>query len=157
MAQPYWVREHVRRYRESAGTDGHGWRGLDGKQQLPCLLLTTTGRRSGDARSTPLIYGQHGDRFVILASRGGSDRDPQWYGNLVAHPQVRLQVGRDWFAALARTAGPEERSVLWRLMAGIFPPSTGIRKSWYQAGGSPWWCLSNYRRRQRTPIELVPF
>ena len=86
MAQPYWVREHVRRYRESAGTDGHGWRGLDGKQQLPCLLLTTTGRRSGDAHSTPLIYGQHGDRFVILASRGGSDRDPQWYGVTVRPP-----------------------------------------------------------------------
>ena len=58
MSQRDWVVEHIRKYRESNGADGHIWKGVDGSQKLPCLLLTTTGRRTGAVRTTPLIYGR---------------------------------------------------------------------------------------------------
>ncbi len=121
MNQRDWVVEHIRKYRESNGADGHIWKGVDGSQNLPCLLLTTTGRRTGEARTTPLIYGQDGDRYVIIASRGGTLADPVWYGNLVANSAVRLQVGPDQFAATARTVTGDERAKLWQMMAVIFP------------------------------------
>ncbi len=121
MSQRDWALEHIRKYRESNGAEGHIWHGVDGKQNLPCLLLTTTGRRTGEARTTPLIYGRDGDRYVIIASRGGTPTDPVWYANLVADPAVRLQVGPDRFAATAHTARGAERAGLWRMMAEIFP------------------------------------
>ncbi|HET8607612.1 MAG TPA: nitroreductase family deazaflavin-dependent oxidoreductase [Gaiellaceae bacterium] len=107
--------EHVRRYRETGGEVGHEWRGAH------TLLLTTTGRRSGQERTTPLIYGRDGDRYVVVASKGGAPRHPAWYLNLSADPDVRLQVAAERFAARARTAGPGERERLWRLMAEIWP------------------------------------
>jgi deazaflavin-dependent oxidoreductase (nitroreductase family) len=107
--------EHVRRYRETAGEVGHIWNGV------PTLLLTTTGRRSGDQRTTPLIYGQDGDRYVVVASKGGAPQHPAWYLNLSAQPAVELQVAAERFRARARTAAPNERERLWTLMAGIWP------------------------------------
>ncbi len=121
MAQRDWVLEHIQKYRESDGEEGHIWKGVDGKQNLPCLLLETTGGKTGEARTTALIYGQDGDRYVIVASRGGTPTHPLWYRNLVANPEVALQVGAERFAARARTAAGEERASLWRLMAEIFP------------------------------------
>lgn len=121
MAQRDWVLEHMRKYRETNGVEGHTWAGVDGKQNLPCLLLTTTGHKSGTSHTTPLIYGQDGDRHVIIASRGGAPDHPSWYRNLAANPQVRLQVGAEQFDATARTAEGEERAQLWTLMAEVFP------------------------------------
>jgi len=121
MSQRDWVVEHIRKYRESNGADGHIWQGVDGSQNLPCLLLTTTGRRTGAVRTTPLIYGQDGNRYVIIALRGGTPTDPVWYGNLVANPAVQLQVGPNQFAATARTVMGKERAKLWSMMAEIFP------------------------------------
>jgi deazaflavin-dependent oxidoreductase (nitroreductase family) len=107
--------EHVRRYRETDGAVGYLWRGV------PTLILTTTGRRSGEPRSTPLIFGQDGDAYLVVASKGGSTRHPAWYLNLVDHPKVEVQVRGDRFEAVARTAEPGERPRLWRLMTGIWP------------------------------------
>lgn len=107
--------EHVRRYRETGGEVGHIWNGV------PTLLLTTTGRRSGEQRTTPLIYGQDGDRYVVVASKGGAPQHPAWYLNLSAQPAVELQVAAERFRARARTAAPNERERLWTLMAGIWP------------------------------------
>lgn len=121
MAQRDWVVEHMKRYRESDGADGHIWTGRDGKQELPCLLLTTTGRRSGARHETALIYGQDGDSYVIVASVGGADKHPLWYENLVGEPRVEVQVVADRFAANARTAFGDERARLWKMMAKIFP------------------------------------
>jgi len=121
MAQRDWVEAHIKRYRESNGEDGHIWRGVDGKQNLPCLLLTTTGHRSGAARTTPLIYGRDGDDHIIIASRGGTPDHPSWYRNLAANPVVALQVGAEQFTARARTAEGAERTRLWQIMAGVFP------------------------------------
>jgi deazaflavin-dependent oxidoreductase (nitroreductase family) len=113
---PGWPRDHVRRYVETAGREGHEWR--DG---VYTLLLTTKGRRSGRARRTPLIYGHDGDRYVVVASKGGSDDHPEWYRNLRADPEVAVQVAGERFPAQARTATGEERAKLWSLMTGIWP------------------------------------
>jgi deazaflavin-dependent oxidoreductase (nitroreductase family) len=108
--------EHVKRYVETDGAEGHDWQGVS------VLILTTTGRRSGESRSTPLIYGEHGQDYVVVASKGGAPEHPAWYLNLVEQPEVTVQVRGDRFAARARTATPEEKPELWRLMAGIWPP-----------------------------------
>ncbi len=72
-------------------------------------------------RRSALIYGRHGDAFVVVGSRGGSRHHPSWYLNLVAGPEVEVQVGADVFDATARTASGAERAELWKLMAGIWP------------------------------------
>jgi deazaflavin-dependent oxidoreductase (nitroreductase family) len=107
--------EHVRRYRETDGEVGYIWRGV------PTLILTTVGRRSGDQRAKPLIFGQDGDACVVVASKGGAPQHPAWYLNLVEHPEVEVQVKGDRFRARARTAVADERERLWRLMTGIWP------------------------------------
>jgi len=107
--------EHVRRYVETDGVEGHEWQGVN------TLILTTTGRRSGEPRSTPLIYGRHGDDYLIVASRGGAPEHPAWFLNLLEHPEVSVQVLGERFTARARTATPEERPELWRTMAEIWP------------------------------------
>ena len=114
---PGWVSEHIRRYLDSNGEDGHIWNGV------PTLLLTTTGRRTGKARTTPLIYGkvEGEETYVIVASRGGAEHHPSWFLNLVETPSVKLRVGTDVFEANARTAGPDEKPALWNMMAVIWP------------------------------------
>ncbi|HEY0415948.1 MAG TPA: nitroreductase family deazaflavin-dependent oxidoreductase [Gaiellaceae bacterium] len=100
--------EHVRRYRETGGEVGHIW-----KEGSTILLLTTVGRTSGEKRTTPLIYAQDGDRYVIVASQGGAPEHPGWYRNLVKNPEVEVQVLGEVFPARARTAEGEERERLW--------------------------------------------
>ena len=77
------------------------------------LLLTTTGRRSGELRTSALIYLKDGERLVVVASNGGSDHPPSWLLNLQDHPGVMVQIGRNKFAARARVASVEERARLW--------------------------------------------
>jgi deazaflavin-dependent oxidoreductase (nitroreductase family) len=108
--------EHVRRYRETGGEVGHIWR-----EGSTILLLTTTGRSSGKPRTTPLIYAQDGDRYVIVASKGGAPEHPGWYENLAKDPNVELQVKDDVFPARARTADGEERERLWRKANEVWP------------------------------------
>jgi deazaflavin-dependent oxidoreductase (nitroreductase family) len=107
--------EHVKRYVATDGAEGHEWNGTT------ALILTTTGRRSGERRSTPLIYQKHGDDHVVVASKGGSEQHPSWYLNLVEQPEVTVQVRGDRFRARARTASPDEKPELWRLMTGAWP------------------------------------
>ena len=108
--------EHVRRYRETDGEVGHDWQGTI------TLLLTTTGRNSGEERTTPLIYQPVGvDAYAIVASKGGSDQPPAWYRNLEADPNVEVQIKGDRFAAMARTATPDEKPDLWKTMAATWP------------------------------------
>src|SRR5262245_25481565 len=80
---PAWITEHLRIYRESGGTEGHLWdasaAGVPGP--LPCLLLTTIGRRSGEKRTSPLIYGTARDAYIVIGSKGGADTQPKWYLN----------------------------------------------------------------------------
>ncbi len=109
-------REHVESYRETGGDVGHDWR-----EGSSVLLLTTKGRRSGEERTTPLIYGRSGDDYLVVASKGGSDEPPAWYENLEADPEVVVQVLDDRFRARARTATPEEKPEMWREMTGHWP------------------------------------
>jgi deazaflavin-dependent oxidoreductase (nitroreductase family) len=108
-------KKHVDRYVDTDGAEGHEWQGTT------TLILTTTGRRSGDERSTPLIYQRHGDDYLVVASKGGSPEPPAWYLNLQAHPEVRVQVQGDRFAARARTARSDEKPELWQTMTAVWP------------------------------------
>ena len=110
-----WVARHVRSYVETAGRKGHR------KWGAPTLLLTTRGRKTGRLRRTALIYGQDGERYVVVGSNGGSRANPNWYFNLTEHPDVTVQVEADVFPARARVARDGERARLWRLMTEIWP------------------------------------
>jgi deazaflavin-dependent oxidoreductase (nitroreductase family) len=107
--------EHVRRYLETGGAVGHEWNGVH------TLVLTTTGRKSGEKRRSAMIYGQDGGDYVVIASQGGMPTHPNWYLNLVADPEVEVQVAGERFRARARTAEGDERERLWSLMTGIWP------------------------------------
>lgn len=108
--------DHVRRYRETGGEVGHIWR-----KGSTILLLTTTGRKSGEKRTAPLIYAQDGDRYVIVASKGGAPEHPGWYLNLEKTPEVELQVKGEVFRARAHTVTGEERERLWQKANKIWP------------------------------------
>ena len=110
-----WQKEHMQRYLETNGEDGHIWNGR------PTLLLTTTGRKSGQQHTTPLIYGESDGRYLVIGSRGGAPQHPQWYQNLVVNPEVEVQVKGDRFKARAHTATADEKPPLWDLMVGVYP------------------------------------
>jgi deazaflavin-dependent oxidoreductase (nitroreductase family) len=115
-------KEHTERYRATGGDEGHDWRGTQ------TLLLTTTGRRSGERRELPLIYGRDGDDYLIVASKGGADQPPAWYLNLEADPDVEVQVKDERFKARARTATSEERRRLWPTMTAEWPDYDDYQK-----------------------------
>ena len=103
--------EHVRRYRETDGDEGFVW-----KEGSHILLLTTTGRKTGNKTTTPLIFGLDGDTPVIVASQGGAPDHPGWYKNLVKDPAAEVQIKGETFAVRARDAEGDERDRLWELM-----------------------------------------
>lgn len=115
--------EHVRRYEETDGKVGHDW--MNG---VPVLILTTKGRRTGKEHKFALIYQEHEGDYVVVASKGGSDDHPGWYKNLSKDPNVRVQVWGDKFSARARTAGPQEKALLWPKMAEIWPAYDDYQK-----------------------------
>jgi deazaflavin-dependent oxidoreductase (nitroreductase family) len=107
--------EHVQRYLETDGEVGYIWNGV------PILLLTTTGRRSGEPRTTPLIFAPDGDDYLVIASQGGAPRHPNWYLNLLAEPRAEIQVKADKFVVTAHTASDQEKPRLWKIAAGAWP------------------------------------
>jgi len=107
--------EHVERYRATEGDEGHDWQGTQ------TLLLTTIGRKTGEPRTTPLIYGQHNGDYLVVASKGGSSTPPAWYRNLSENPEVELQVKDSRLKARARDASPEEKPELWKTMTAEWP------------------------------------
>jgi deazaflavin-dependent oxidoreductase (nitroreductase family) len=123
---PGWIADHLRAYNESGGREGHLWdsSAAGGKGLLPCLLLHCVGRRSGRAMVHPLIYGRDGDAYVIVGSKGGAETQPGWYFNLLAQPNVTIQVGTEEFQICARVIEGEERKRVWDQMVEIFPPYT---------------------------------
>lgn len=110
------IAAHRDRYLASGGAEG-----AVSPEGQPVLLLTTVGRRSGRDRTTPILYTRDGERHLVAASLAGHDEHPQWYRNLVAEPRVTAQVGAERFAALARTATPDERPRLWQLLVAGYP------------------------------------
>ena len=107
--------DHIRAYRESAGEIGYLWNGV------PTLLLTTTGRKSGQPRTSALIFGRDGDDYLVVASMGGAPEHPQWYRNLTADPNVEIQVKAERIPVVAKTASPEEKPRLWSIVSGVWP------------------------------------
>lgn len=106
-------------YRRSGGRLWSKWRiGSAFPRGIPTLLLTTTGRKTGQSRTTPLLYIEDGDAFVVVASQGGLPRNPQWLFNVRAQPIVDVQIGANVRSMRAREASPDERARLWpRLVA----------------------------------------
>ena len=107
---------HVEAYRRTDGAEGYDWQG-----GTKIILLTTIGHRSGEERTVPLIFGKHGDDYLIVASKGGADDPPSWYVNLQANPEVTVQDRADVFKAVARTANDDEKRTLWPIMTKEWP------------------------------------
>jgi deazaflavin-dependent oxidoreductase (nitroreductase family) len=107
--------EHVRAYEETDGERGYHWRGTT------ILLLTTVGRSSGEKRTTPLIHRTDGDRYVIIASKGGAPEHPDWFKNLSENPDVEIQVKDEKFPVSVSIAEGDERERLWNLMTEVWP------------------------------------
>jgi deazaflavin-dependent oxidoreductase (nitroreductase family) len=107
--------DHVKRYRETNGEVGHIWNGAT------ALLLTMTGRKSGNLLTTPLIYASDGDDYIVIASKGGSPTHPAWYLNVSKTPQVEIQVKDKVMKATASTVHGAERERLWELANSVWP------------------------------------
>jgi deazaflavin-dependent oxidoreductase (nitroreductase family) len=107
--------EHVRVYRETGGERGYNWRGAT------VLLLTTDGRSSGQPRTTPLIHRTDNGHWVVVASKGGSPQNPDWYQNLEANPDAVIQVKAEEIPVRAADAHGAERERLWGLMTEVWP------------------------------------
>lgn len=116
-------KEHTQKYRETDGEVGHEWQGTQ------TLLLTTTGRKSGEPRELPLIYAPwEDDVYLIVASNGGQDKPPAWYVNLREDPSVEVQVKADRFKARARNATAEEKAKMWPTMTTEWPAYDDYQK-----------------------------
>jgi deazaflavin-dependent oxidoreductase (nitroreductase family) len=114
----FWRRTgqlHARLYRATGGRIGQR------AGHLTNLLLTTTGRKSGAARTVPLTYMADDDRYVLVASNGGADRDPAWWLNLAANPRAMVQVGSRTLAVIAHRADAAERARLWPRLKTMNP------------------------------------
>jgi deazaflavin-dependent oxidoreductase (nitroreductase family) len=122
---------HTQLYRRTGGKVG----GTMFKS--PMMLLTTTGRRSGEPRVTPLMCIEDGDRFLAIASYGGDDRDPQWFKNLRANPDATIELRGETIPVRAAVATPEEKKELW-------PKAVAAYKGY-----------ANYQRRTARDIPVV--
>jgi deazaflavin-dependent oxidoreductase (nitroreductase family) len=107
--------EHIRRYRDTDGEVGYLWNGAT------ALLLTTTGRKSGQLRTQPLIFARDGDDYLVVASMGGAPNHPSWYLNLTANPDAEIQVKGDVIPVRAHTATAEEKPRLWKIVNEVWP------------------------------------
>jgi proline iminopeptidase len=122
---PDWMLEHANRYLSSGGTDGHMYKVTlpqRGEITAPALLLTTTGRKSGNKFIFPLFYGTDGGSYFVIASKGGAPQHPGWYQNILANPDVEVQVGTKKVNARARITAGEERLRLWNKALEFWPP-----------------------------------
>jgi deazaflavin-dependent oxidoreductase (nitroreductase family) len=107
--------EHVERYEATDGEEGHDWQGTK------TLILHTKGRKSGETRKAPLIYGEHDGDYLVVASKGGADEPPAWYVNLKADPDVTIQVRGEKLPVRARDASDAEKAELWPIMTAEWP------------------------------------
>jgi deazaflavin-dependent oxidoreductase (nitroreductase family) len=121
---PDWMVQHANRYMSSGGAEGHMYKMTQpGRPEItvPSLLLTTTGRKSGEKFIFPLFYGKDGDHYFVVASKGGAPEHPGWYENLKANPTATIQVKNERIPVRASTAEGEERERLWRAMTEVWP------------------------------------
>jgi len=117
------IAEHVERYLATDGDEGAVWEGA------PCIILTTTGAKSGQLRRTPLIRVKDGDNYLVIASMGGAPSSPNWYFNMVANPEVTVQDRAEVHELRARVASADEKAALWPAATAVWPAYDD-----YQAG-----------------------
>lgn len=117
-----FMKDHIKRYLASNGEDGHLMNGF------PCLVLSTTGKKSGEQRQAAVIYGKYNNSYVIVASKGGSDTPPAWFINLSASKHAHIQVKDKKMDVVMRIAEGEEHRKLWDMMAKIFPDYLDYQK-----------------------------
>ncbi|GAC1357007.1 MAG: nitroreductase family deazaflavin-dependent oxidoreductase [Ktedonobacteraceae bacterium] len=110
-----WNRQLIEEFRVNGGKVGGMWEGR------PLLLLTTTGAKSGQHRTSPVMYLRVGDRLLVFASKGGAPTNPDWYYNLLAHPEVTVEVGDETYDAIATSLTGEERDRLYAQWAELYP------------------------------------
>src|SRR2546422_11698922 len=118
-----WNRQTIEEFRANRGKVGGMWEGR------PLLLLTTTGAKSGQRHTNPVMYLPDGDRLLIFASKGGTPTHPDWYHNLLAHPEVTVEVGSEKFTAKAVPAEGDERERLFRGQADLMPNFDDYQKN----------------------------
>ena len=111
-------RKIIAEFRENGGVVGPPFEGA------PMILVNHRGAKSGKAYTSPLVYTRDGDNYVIIASKGGAPEDPQWFHNLVANPDITVEVGADTIPVRARVAEGDERARLFRAQATRCPTST---------------------------------
>lgn len=122
-SRPGWQDRHAEAYLKSNGREGHVVDlGIPGVPEVDTLLLQTTGRKSKDAKISPLIYGKDRGRFIIVASKGGAPSHPDWFLNLRDEPEVRFQVADKKYSGVARIISGAERERLFRMMAKLYSP-----------------------------------
>ena len=105
----------IEEFRANGGKVGGQFEGA------PLLLLHSTGAKSGQERVNPMMYQADGDRFAVFASRGGSPTNPDWYHNLVAHPEATIEVGEETIPVVARVAEGDERERIWERQKREWP------------------------------------
>ena len=110
-----WNRQTIEAFRANKGQVGGMWEGR------PLLLLTTTGAKSGQRRTSPVMYLREGDRLFIFASKGGAPTHPDWYHNLLAHPDVTVEIGDQTYQAIAKPVTGEERDQIYARWAERYP------------------------------------
>jgi len=109
--------EHIRRYEATDGEEGY----YQGDLGATILILTTVGRKSGAERKNALIYQEVDGGYAVMASDGGAQAHPGWYFNLVADPEVKVQIKGDRFVARARVADSQERARIWPVLTKVWP------------------------------------
>ncbi len=117
-----WARENAEKYMESGGSDGTE---LQGK---PVILLTTIGAKTGKIRKTPLMRVEHGGEYAVVASLGGAPKNPVWYYNIKAHPQVELQDGPVTKDYEAREVVGDEKAAWWERAVAAWPDYANYQK-----------------------------
>ncbi len=110
-----WNKEIIEEFRANEGKVGRHF------ENMTLLLLHTTGAKSGKARINPVVYLENGDELVIIASKGGAPTHPDWYHNIMANPNVDVEVGVEKFQAKANVAQEPERAKLYQKMASQYP------------------------------------
>jgi len=127
---PHWISQHIEQYLTDPEA-AHMWdsSSLGGPGILPTLLLTTTGRKSGQQKVSPLIYKKVGDAYVIIASKGGAPTHPAWYLNLQVDAGCEIQVGSVGLAVTARDATGDKRQALWDQLAEVYPPYNAYQQA----------------------------
>ena len=113
--QNIYNRQLIEEFRAHRGKSGGPMEGR------PLLLLTTAGAKSGQLRTTPVMYIPDGDRLLVIASNAGAATHPDWYRNLLAHPEVTVEVGNETFKAIAIVTEGSERQRLWTRIVELYP------------------------------------